>query len=247
MLKSLLLLVFVSLASSELLVQIDFSLSATQQFGDYTAADPIGVFLQSTDMKWIRYFTVLVSGQPSAVPQNVAFFMFKDLDAWASFQQANYKTYQALFDHFWVDTRRTMFESVAGGPVYPKSKRTAGQTGGFVWQFLYTVKEGKANELSNYLNSASGAFIADLRKNTGFIERSEFADSFLQTGFTHMVYYDFTDLPSMMESMRGNAYTMLINGMKRYLDTSAVTVLAPGTGDGMYWSALGADPVDGEL
>ena len=73
--------------------------------------------------------------------------MFKDASSWAVFQYENAQRWNALFDHFWVDTRSTLWTAAAVDPAYPKTLRAQGVDGGYVFQLLYSAEDRKENEL----------------------------------------------------------------------------------------------------
>eukprot|EP00992_Anisonema_acinus_P011818 TRINITY_DN7697_c0_g2_i3.p1 TRINITY_DN7697_c0_g2~~TRINITY_DN7697_c0_g2_i3.p1 ORF type:complete len:262 (+),score=66.21 TRINITY_DN7697_c0_g2_i3:54-788(+) len=231
--------------TGEMLMEISFSLGPKQNYSGYSSAEPVSQMLQSSDLKWLRYFVPVISGQPRDAAQHVAHFMFPDYEAWTRFQQDHHYIFRHLFDHFWPVSKRNLY-NIVSDELYHKQKRTEGNVGGFIWQFHYAVAEGKEQLLANHIASASPAFAQDLKNNEGFFERYECEDKSLGSEFPFMVAYDFQDFPSMYKSMRGQHYLAYFNGMKKYLSNYAVTIMAPGTGDGLFWIGLGADPSDEE-
>eukprot|EP00906_Rhabdomonas_costata_P025399 RCo036319 len=228
--------------AAELLVEVEFDLSTTQALADgYTPADSINNFLASKDLKWLRYYVNLVSGKSGHVRMRTAHLMFKDANSWAVFQYEHGQRWNALFDHFWVDTRRTLWTAAAVDPAYPKTLRAQGVDGGYVFQLLYSAEDRKENELKAKWSSSQGAFIADLKANPGFLERQAFVAGGFQSEYEHMVQFEFTSLKALTDSMQSKAWQDLFSGLHELMDDYAVNILTPGADEALYWPAAGAD------
>jgi hypothetical protein len=234
---------------AEVLMEIEFDLHPIQQLPDgYTPADSINTFLQSTDMKWLRYFTNLVSGKPGAIRMRTAHMMFKDADAWAQFSQENLQKFNALFDHFWVNTRRVLWTvAPSESVVFPKTLRTEGVAAGYVYQVLYSPIPGKEKELKAEWNKLIGPFVKELETNPGFLERNHYTSNGFQGEYEELIQYDFSSMQALSLSMQGQVYINICDELEKYIDEYAVNILAPGADEALYWPAQGADKATDEL
>jgi len=249
-------LIFLALASitvchCEVLMEVEFDLHPNQALPDgYTAADSVNSFLQSTDLKWLRYFTNVVSGKPGDVHMRTAHLMFKDSESWGEFIQEHLQKFNALFDHFWVDTRRMVWNVVpsdAESIVFPKTLRTEGVAAGYIFQALFSTLPGMEKEFQSEWKRLVGPFVKELETNPGFLERTHYTSGGFQSEYDEMVQYDFSSMNALTSSMYGQAYTELVRHLSKYLDEYAVNILAPGADEALYWPAQGADKAADEL
>eukprot|EP00992_Anisonema_acinus_P008943 TRINITY_DN5123_c0_g1_i1.p1 TRINITY_DN5123_c0_g1~~TRINITY_DN5123_c0_g1_i1.p1 ORF type:complete len:266 (-),score=69.74 TRINITY_DN5123_c0_g1_i1:116-859(-) len=237
------LFVVLTFTNAEILMEYAFSLGPNQSYDEYTSAQPLSAMLTSDNLKWVRFHTPLVSGRPRMTTQHIAHLVFKDIESFALFEQEHYKNQESLFTQFWVKSRRTIYQ-ILDSPEYPTNKRSEENPGGFMWELQYSVKEGQEASMAAYLKRSSGTFISELRTNKGFIQRRYASDEFLQSEFTFLETFEFADLDSLVKAMRGNAYQTLFKGLRPFLKRHAVTILAPGHGDGLFWAANGHDSAD---
>jgi len=234
----------------ELLMEVEFDLAPVQQLANnYSSADAIQSFLSSMDLKWLRYFNILASGEAGSVKMRVAHLMFEDAHSWAQFQQEQLITAQALFDHFWVNARRIIwFSGEPDGVAWPERKRSEGMSAGFVFQLYFTPVPGKRDEMRNEYKKYVGPFLKDLEGNPGFLERSRFTSKGFQSEYEELVQYEFASMPALVESMFGKAAEELNKQMSKFKQSQSVTILTPGADQSFYWQSAGNQAkVQGEL
>ena len=89
MLRVLLLLACLLCASAEVLLEVKFDISPTDATSTgYTAEESINAYLNSAEVKWLRYYKPLItSGSNEAMTMRVAHIMFQDMSSWAQFEQ----------------------------------------------------------------------------------------------------------------------------------------------------------------
>eukprot|EP00992_Anisonema_acinus_P014713 TRINITY_DN9422_c0_g1_i1.p1 TRINITY_DN9422_c0_g1~~TRINITY_DN9422_c0_g1_i1.p1 ORF type:complete len:259 (-),score=51.88 TRINITY_DN9422_c0_g1_i1:69-845(-) len=234
---------FVGACVADVMMEITFNHhpGVVSTYGkNFDSKNFIAALLTSPDLKWIRFHCPLVSGDPVEVPQSVAQFVFRNFEAWTSFEQSNHATMKSLYDHFWVDTYRKIY-SIEPDVGFHKVQRAEGNLGGYLWELRYSVKEGQQAALDAHVKSFKSAFVNELKMSRGFFERTLLKDQFLHSEFSNVEIYDFKDLASMNSVMKGTAYETLFNGMKRFLSNYAVTIMTPGQTDGHFWKGLDDD------
>jgi hypothetical protein len=239
-----------SVARGEVLLEVEFDLHALQTLPDgYSAGDSINAFLLSTDMKWLRHFINTVSSKPGEIRMRTSHLMFKDHESWAIFQQENAQKFNALFEHFWINSRRTLWNVAAPEAImFPKTVRTEGIDAGYIFQVFYSITPGHETEVQTTWNQYIKAVIADLEGNAGFLERTHFTAGVFQIHYTNLIQYEFSSMKSLSSTMFGPAYTEMFNKLREHLAEHVVKILTPGADEAMYWPAQGADKApDGEL
>ena len=139
----LLLLLAVVSATKEVLLETTFDISPKDQTDTgFKATDALQLYLQSPKMKWLRSFHMILSGATSNKPQRVALMAFKDTQNWAEFEEDHLVKTHALFDHFWLNSRRVLWHQVDQTQSYPERPRSMEKPGGFTWVFKYSIKDG---------------------------------------------------------------------------------------------------------
>lgn len=236
----------IGLNYGELLMEVEFDLHPVQVLANnYSAADAVNSFLRSKDLKWIRYFNILASGQQGAVRMRSAHLMFKDSESWAEFQQENLLRIQALFDHFWVNTRRILwFVADSEGVAFPKNTRQEGIGGGYLYQILYSTLPGKRDDLRAEWKKYIGPFVKDLEENPGFLERTHYVSKGFHGDYDELIQYEFASMPALVQSMHGKAFEELRKQTSKFIDEDVVNILTPGADEALYWHAEGADKAD---
>lgn len=252
-----------TLVHSEVLMEIEFDLSESQQLPTgFSAVDSVNEFLQSKNMKWLRYFNNVIGSKPGPVRVRTAHMCFKDMQTWALFVEENQNKMDALFDHFWMNTRRVMWQmpeatsnsssssnskissSVvknASSVKFPNRTRSEGMGAGYVFQVLYTpFREQDFNE---EWNRVVDPFVKELEENVNFLERKHYVSSIFQSQYRHLIQYEFGSLASLMQSMYGKVYIDMTEKLSKHLREYAINIMTPGATDGVYWPAGGADTV----
>lgn len=233
-------------ARSELLLQVGFDIAEGQD--PESGAVDINAYLASNHLKWLRYYHVLVSGAPGAVPMRVAHLMFNNMSSWAKFEEENLQHTHALMDNSWVKGRRSIWTSAeAPFPKSAKNERSDETRGGFVFVVQYSVTKGKENEFASRLARSRQTMSQDLADEPGYLETTSFTSGQFQSQFSHMEAFEFNDIPSLTNMMYGPVYTSLFDTMKPFLSDYSAFILTPGSGDhaGLFWPAAGADQAEG--
>jgi hypothetical protein len=228
-------------AHCEVLMETSFDLNPEQDTASASAA--ITSFLENSNLKWIRYFHILITGRPGTVPMRTAHFMFKDMAAWGAFEQENLEKTHSLHDNNWINSRRTLWVVQPSLVDFSEKTRTEAARGGFMYVLQYSVAPGKETQFATRYQRGLQSFALELKKNEGFVESRQYSAEHFQSSFTHMTTYEFVDMPSLVEAMHGDYYTSLIESVKQHLGDYAVTILSPGPDDGaaLFWTAAGAD------
>ena len=137
------LLLAATAGAREVLLEVTFDISPKDQTDTgFKATDALQLYLQSPKMKWLRSFHMLISGATSNKPQRVALMAFKDSQNWAEFEEDHLVKTHALFDHFWLNSRRVLWHTVEEDVTYPERPRSLERPGGFTWMFKYSLKDG---------------------------------------------------------------------------------------------------------
>ena len=73
----------------------------------------------------------------------------------------------ALYDHFWLNSKRMLWHETADEPKYPSRNRSMEKPGGFMWQFKYTITQGKELAWASFLDDTMKKAITELNDNEG--------------------------------------------------------------------------------
>lgn len=239
--------IFVSFVNSEVIMEVEFDLNTVQTLPDgFSATDTVNVFLQSKNMKWLRYFNTLASSKPGPIPMRTAHLAFRSIESWAKFLEENQSQFDALFDHFWLQSHRVLWETytIYEGVSFAKKERTFDVGGGFMYQILYTPIRDQ--ELNDDWRRNAPLFASALDGNSGFLERTHYISNHFQSKYQHMVQYEFSSLNALTDAVYGKVYTDLMAKITRHFREYSVSILTPGAsqGYGYYWPAGDADVID---
>eukprot|EP00992_Anisonema_acinus_P010417 TRINITY_DN6566_c0_g1_i1.p1 TRINITY_DN6566_c0_g1~~TRINITY_DN6566_c0_g1_i1.p1 ORF type:complete len:245 (+),score=33.46 TRINITY_DN6566_c0_g1_i1:57-791(+) len=225
-------LAVLSVVHADMLMEYTFVMYEKQTLdNDLKSGHVIAWLLNSTDVKSVRYHQPLVSGQPRYDSYMICQFVFPDFPAWVRWQTDHVKTVQHLWDFFWTQSRRTLY-NIIDDPTFPRHKRSPGNVGGYMYQLHYAIKPGQESALASYLKTSSKPFTDNLDANLGFFEHRSMVDAFLDLDYPHMETFDFASLEAMTKSMKSSTYETFFAGMQRFLSKYTVTLYAPGHADG---------------
>eukprot|EP01010_Urceolus_cornutus_P001000 NODE_1513_length_878_cov_82.161641_g1172_i0.p1 GENE.NODE_1513_length_878_cov_82.161641_g1172_i0~~NODE_1513_length_878_cov_82.161641_g1172_i0.p1 ORF type:complete len:251 (-),score=54.07 NODE_1513_length_878_cov_82.161641_g1172_i0:77-829(-) len=225
-------------AHSEVLLEVSFDIAARED--TETAAENIRSYLSSENLKWIRYFHVLVSGHPERPPMRIAQMMFKDFESWAKFEQENLLVTHSLFDNYWVNSRRSLYAKQDSPVTFPLGERTDEKRGGFIFQFKYTVLPGKEQEFQAKWKREIDPLVKQLERNSGFLEHQSFNVQSVGGGQS-MATYEFTDMASLSLSMHSVTAQKIAANLAPYLKDYTSAILTPGNDESaaLFWPAAG--------
>eukprot|EP01001_Neometanema_parovale_P008559 NODE_4829_length_1012_cov_254.325084_g4623_i0.p1 GENE.NODE_4829_length_1012_cov_254.325084_g4623_i0~~NODE_4829_length_1012_cov_254.325084_g4623_i0.p1 ORF type:complete len:277 (-),score=115.21 NODE_4829_length_1012_cov_254.325084_g4623_i0:182-961(-) len=247
MFRKLILALLLVTISAELVMEISFDLALKEQTETgFKPTDALNLYLQSKSMKWLRSFHMIVSGQ-IAKPQRVAFLAFKDAANWAEFEEEHLVKTHALFDHFWLNSKRVLWSEVAQEG-YPSRTRSMEKPGGFMWQFKWTVIPGKEQAFNSFWAEHEKKVLAELEKNQGFVESKRYDSMNMQRTFGGQMIWEFLGMPSLTESViDGAAMKEVYAALPKYCSDWNTAILAPPTDEngktiGFFYPAAGADP-----
>jgi hypothetical protein len=248
MIKWVVFFLLVVLASSEVMMEVCFDLALKEQTETgFKPTDALNMYLQSKSMKWLRSFHMLVSGQVSK-PQRVAFLAFKDVHSWAEFEEEHLVKTHALFDHFWLNSRRVLWTEVADENLqFPIRSRSMEKTGGFMWQLKYTVSFGKENEWKEFLDDIFKKAIEEVNVNEAFVEGHNYDGKNLQHTFQHMILWEFLSMGGLSDGvLESPTMAVFYTNLPKYCSDWNSAILAPPTDEngkqiGYFYPAAGAD------
>lgn len=246
-------LLLLGTAEAEVMMEVCFDLALKEQTETgFKPTDALNLYLQSKSMKWLRSFHMLVSGQVTK-PQRVAFLAFKDTHSWAEFEEEHLAKTHALFDHFWLNSRRVLWQEAEPKVEIAKKSRTVEKPGGFIWQLKYTVLPGKEGQWGAHLEATLAAMKPELEANEGFVEHHLYDSKNLQRSFQGMVLWEFLGMGSLSQAvLEGPTMTAFFAGLPSYLADWNTAVLAPPTDEngkqiGFFYPGAGADAPEAEL
>eukprot|EP01012_Entosiphon_sulcatum_P048075 TRINITY_DN6606_c0_g1_i1.p2 TRINITY_DN6606_c0_g1~~TRINITY_DN6606_c0_g1_i1.p2 ORF type:complete len:276 (+),score=46.57 TRINITY_DN6606_c0_g1_i1:26-829(+) len=241
-----LLLLFV-IVNSQVLLEVSFDISSRDATGDgYKAADSVTSYLQSTRLQWLRYFHVLISDQTYDVPMRVANLMFKNISAWAAFEDEQLARTHILHDIFWVNSRRVLW-NVGLLESYPirENLRTATTPGGFVWRLQFSVPAEKKKDWERFWATHIPTIIATQLQpeGSGFIEAFQFQGQHLRNHMQELLCWEFLDMKSLVSVVFSAPVQTFLSGLEGYTTDYFTTILAPpvDTQSGLFWQAQGND------
>lgn len=240
-----LVLIWMGLAvTCEVIMEVEFDLHPVQVSSTgYSSGDSISQLLQSQKMKWLRYFNNLEGSKPGSTPSRTAHLAFQDITHWSAFVAENQVSWDALFDLFWVQSRRTLWHSAPKESfTFPKHERPANGSTGYLYQMLYTpFNERAVNE--EWIRSVE-PFVKLLSNTSDFIQRTHYISHYFQSEYTHLVQYEFSNLTTLSQVMNGKVFNDIRGKMNKLNREYAINILMPGTDGAVYWPAQGADKRD---
>eukprot|EP00667_Euglena_gracilis_P020023 EG_transcript_21578 len=235
--------------SKEVLLEVSFDISPKEQTETgFKATDTLQLYLQSPKMKWLRSFHMLISSATSNKPQRVAFMAFRDTLSWAEFEEEHLVKTHALYDHFWLNSRRVLWREVDQVIQYPSHERSMERSGGFIWCLKYSLKDGKEESWKKFWGEKLGDVIPALKENEGFVESHSYSTRNMLKSFQHMVMWEFLGMRELAEAVYDNpAMQVIFDALPHYCSDWTSTVLAPpadenGKQIGFFYPAAGADP-----
>eukprot|EP00997_Jenningsia_sp_PLL12_P006558 NODE_3110_length_815_cov_175.336815_g2588_i0.p1 GENE.NODE_3110_length_815_cov_175.336815_g2588_i0~~NODE_3110_length_815_cov_175.336815_g2588_i0.p1 ORF type:complete len:209 (-),score=40.38 NODE_3110_length_815_cov_175.336815_g2588_i0:64-690(-) len=201
-------------------------------------------------MLWMRYHHTILSDHPNPVPMRVALFGFSDIRNFAQFQDTTMGVGHVLFDQFWINSRRVLWESVDNMKLPDHNDRRKEETpGGFIWQFKYTVRPGKQDEWNRFLEGQHPAIEAALEENSQFVE----GNSYHATKFRHthgnMFAWEFLNMAGLSATVyESSAMQEFFDEAPAYLESWNTLLLGPPSSQEspFFWQAKGNAPKDAD-
>eukprot|EP00992_Anisonema_acinus_P011214 TRINITY_DN7234_c0_g1_i3.p1 TRINITY_DN7234_c0_g1~~TRINITY_DN7234_c0_g1_i3.p1 ORF type:complete len:268 (-),score=52.32 TRINITY_DN7234_c0_g1_i3:119-922(-) len=234
---------------TEVLLEVSFDIALkTETETGFKPTDTLNEYLEG-QMKWLRTFHMLLSGSQEK-PQRVAFLAFRDTASWATFEEEHLVRTHALFDHFWLNSKRVLWYEVEQSMEFPEKDRTIERSGGFVWQFKYSVIPGKEKSFTAHWERVMGDVVAELKENLGFVESRLYSARNLQRAFQHMVMWEFLGMSELAEGVLESKHMQdLFASLPQYCSDWNSAVLTPPTDEdgkqvGFFYPAAGADVSD---
>eukprot|EP00994_Dinema_validum_P001008 NODE_1199_length_1053_cov_117.462151_g930_i0.p1 GENE.NODE_1199_length_1053_cov_117.462151_g930_i0~~NODE_1199_length_1053_cov_117.462151_g930_i0.p1 ORF type:complete len:288 (+),score=84.73 NODE_1199_length_1053_cov_117.462151_g930_i0:62-865(+) len=247
-LRWLVLLFAISASGLELVMEVSFDLALkTETETGFKPTDALQVYLTSDKMKWLRSWHMLVSGQITK-PQRVALLAFKNHRNWAEFEEENLVKTHALFDHFWLNSKRVLWNQVSEDFDYPSRTRSMEKPGGFMWVFKYSVIAEKEASWEKFYQSHMTKLAAEVQTNDQFVEASAYSTRKFQRMFQHMVMWEFLSMSGLSEAVyESKVMAEFIEAVPQYCSDWNSVVLVPPTDEdgkqvGFFYPAAGADP-----
>lgn len=245
-----LLLFFAAFATSkEVLLETTFDISPKDQTDTgFKATDALQLYLQSPKMKWLRSFHMILSSATSNKPQRVAYMAFKDTQNWAEFEEDHLVKTHALFDHFWLNSRRVLWHQIEQPVAYPERPRSMEKPGGFTWVFKYSIKDGKEEAWKKFWTDKIAAVISTLNDNEGFVESHAYSTGNMLKAYQYMILWEFLGMRELSEALYDNEpMQVILDALPHYCSDWSTAVLAPpadenGKQIGFFYPAAGADP-----
>eukprot|EP01010_Urceolus_cornutus_P000805 NODE_1313_length_970_cov_472.446254_g1009_i0.p1 GENE.NODE_1313_length_970_cov_472.446254_g1009_i0~~NODE_1313_length_970_cov_472.446254_g1009_i0.p1 ORF type:complete len:245 (+),score=44.03 NODE_1313_length_970_cov_472.446254_g1009_i0:71-805(+) len=201
MLCKLLFASLLAVVSASILMEVTFDLALQQESETgYTASHTVEEYLRDPNLLWLRYLNPLLSGALGHTPMRTALLEFKDYAGWAQFEGTNLERTHVLYDLFWINWKRLLWESDDTLTV-KGVQRTEEKVGGYLYVLRYGVKDGKATDCSRFLRSQLSSFHGELGSNGDFIERRAFRNGLWQNEITNLEWYEFTSLEAMSKAV----------------------------------------------
>lgn len=232
-------------AQSEVMLQVSFDIN--QDMDSETSLANLNAYLTSTNLKWLRYYHVLISGAPSSVPMRVAHLVFNNISTWAQFEQDNLLHTHVLMDNYWVKGRRNLWKKTDSPIAKSRTERSNDNRGGYVYILQYSIQQGREDVFNARFTKAKEQISRILVNEPNYIEAKSFKSGQVQSQYNIMETYEFNDLPSLTKVMYGDSFTGAVDDVKQFMTDFSVIILTPGTGDSaaLFWRAAGADREDG--
>jgi len=223
------------------------SFDINQDMDSESSLANLNAYLTSTNLKWLRYYHVLISGAPSSVPMRVAHLMFNNISSWAQFEQDNLHHTHVLMDNFWIKGRRNLWKRSPSPIAKSQTERSDDNRGGYVYVLQYSVQQGREVAFNARFSKAKERISELLVNEPNYIEARSFKSGQIQSQYNNMETYEFNDLPSLTRIMYGDSFTNAVDDVKQFLTDFSVVILTPGSGDtaALFWRAAGADKDDG--
>jgi hypothetical protein len=230
MLKFLALFGVVALCSGSVLMEVSFDLALQQESETgYTASHTVEEYLKDSNLLWLRYLNTLVSGSHGAAPMRTAMMEFTDYAGWTKFESTNMERTHILYDLFWINWKRVLWEDNAALTVKAK-ERSEESPGGYMYLFRYAFKDGKAKEGSHFIESKLKGI--DMKSNDGFLERRGFTNGLWQDEYTNLMWVEFSSMESLSKSVYEDAAFVdaLKEAKEKYFSKYATSIMVPSAG-----------------
>eukprot|EP01012_Entosiphon_sulcatum_P012308 TRINITY_DN1769_c0_g1_i1.p1 TRINITY_DN1769_c0_g1~~TRINITY_DN1769_c0_g1_i1.p1 ORF type:complete len:242 (-),score=40.37 TRINITY_DN1769_c0_g1_i1:22-747(-) len=222
------LLFFVKLVHCTVLMEVGFDLALQQESETgYTASHTVGEYLKDPNLLWLRYLNTLVSGQSGNAPMRTALLEFKDYKNWAAFEQTNLERTHVLYDLFWINWRRVLWEEDEEEGYVHGNERTEERPGGYIFFFRYTAKEAKS---SRALQQQLGTVAKALSQTPTFIEKRSWRNGLWQDSYSNFVWFEFHDLNALTKAVYEGDIARILDEFKDKLSKFATSVMVPAAG-----------------
>jgi hypothetical protein len=228
-----LLLLTSTCVSASVLMEVSFDLALQQESNTgYTASHSVGEYVKDPNLKWMRYLNTLVSGVPGRAPMRTALFEFPDYAGWAKFEQSHLERTHVLYDLFWINWRKTLWEGEAEMHVEDLAKRARDpNAGGYILNFRYAVDPASQAARKSFFEQGKAQLENVLNNNPGFIERRAYKAGVWQNDYTHMITFEFADMESLHKSVwEGGLERHLKDGLQGIATRFASTISVPSAG-----------------
>eukprot|EP00996_Jenningsia_fusiforme_P002558 NODE_3384_length_987_cov_55.713220_g3111_i0.p1 GENE.NODE_3384_length_987_cov_55.713220_g3111_i0~~NODE_3384_length_987_cov_55.713220_g3111_i0.p1 ORF type:complete len:262 (-),score=60.77 NODE_3384_length_987_cov_55.713220_g3111_i0:146-931(-) len=229
------------------LMEVTFDLNPVEELPDgYKSSDAVSDFLASENLLWMRYHHVLVADRDRDIGMRVAHFSFTDLAAWSKFQDETLVAGHVLYDHFWENARRSLWEK-SGEVAFPDrgDSRTDDAPGGFKWVLKYSVEPAKQNEFRQFFDQSMRVVQQELEKNEDFIEGHLYHAELFRSDDEHMLEFEFRSVETLTKTVYGSGGPMraFLQGLSGHAESYRTLILAPPvTEEGVesvFWQAQG--------
>jgi len=230
MLKFLTLFALLALSSGSVLMEVSFDLALQQESETgYTASHTVEEYLKSPNLLWLRYLNTLVSGNVGPAPMRTAFMEFKDYAGWTSFEATNMERTHILYDLFWINWKRVLWDADDSLTV-KGNERTEASPGGYLFLFRFAFKDGQEAAGENFIKSALSG--VDLKSNEGFLEQRGFSNGLWQDDYHHLLWFEFSSMAALSSSVyeSGELMGIFTEAKQKYFSNYATSIMVPSAG-----------------
>eukprot|EP00668_Euglena_longa_P028812 GGOE01036139.1.p1 GENE.GGOE01036139.1~~GGOE01036139.1.p1 ORF type:complete len:248 (+),score=24.23 GGOE01036139.1:39-782(+) len=212
------------------LMEVSFDLALQQESETgYTASHTVEEYLKDPNLLWLRYLNILVSGNEGPAPMRTAFMEFKDYEGWASFESTNMERTHILYDLFWINWKRVLWEDVPSLAVKGQ-ERTEENPGGYIFLFKYSLLPGKRDEGTQFLEQKLKSI--DVSSLDGLLEQRAFTNGLWQSKFSNLLWFEFASMEALSRAVyKDSTVTGIFHEAKAaYLAEYSTSILVPSAG-----------------
>eukprot|EP00667_Euglena_gracilis_P017137 EG_transcript_18012 len=218
------------ITNATVLMEISFDLALQQESETgYTASHTVEEYLKDPNLLWLRYLNILVSGNEGTAPMRTAFMEFKDYEGWASFEATNMERTHILYDLFWINWRRVLWEDVPALAIKAQ-ERTEENPGGYIFLLKYSLLPGKKEEGSQFIEQKLKSI--DSSSLDGLLEQRGFSNGLWQSKFSNLLWFEFSSMETLSRSIykEGTLSSVFHEAKAAYFAEYSTSILVPSAG-----------------
>lgn len=187
-------------------MEIPFEMSVEGEEGGWSTQVLLEKWVQDPKFTTMRYVFPLASGDSERghAPMRTALMEFKSYNAWADFNTRQMIHSHILFDIFWLNTRRYIWEADSELSVF--GHRAEDDKGGFYFMLRFSLDPATEEEARAFLKAKLPG--RQMISVDGFIERRSFSSGMWQNHYTNLLWYEFHNLPQMFKHTVNNPKVM---------------------------------------